>query len=289
MAGPAEALRYFAPSPALARYVNLLFVWTGHGDAHADWMPAIEGQIAIRLRGEGEFRFADGRAITPAPMALIGPLSQSIHMSVGASFRSIGAGLTALGWQALAGLPAMLACDSILDLAAIWGDGPARLAYEQLLDAGDDVRAVAVLDRLLVGRLVQPSMRVDPRGGVVDRWLAIDPTLAIGTLCDLLDLSPRQVARLTAATHGVSPKLLAIKHRALRAATRLATQPPLRIAEATFGYADQSHMIRDFHRFIGATPREFLSRATARHVFEEPERVGASLSRARWYDEANPR
>jgi AraC-like DNA-binding protein len=287
--GPAEALRYFAPSPALARHVNLLFLWTGNGEAHADRMPAIEGQIAIRLRGDGRFRFNDGRVVIPAPMALIGPLSGSIHMSVGANFRSMGAGLTALGWQALAGLPAMLACDTILDLAAIWGDGPARVAHDRLVNQVDDDRAVATLDALLVDRLVNPSMRVDPRGAVVDRWLAADPTLSIAALGSALDLSPRQVARLTATTHGVSPKLLAMKHRALRAATGLATGSPRWIGEAAFGYADQSHMTRDFHRFIGATPRVFLDRAVSRHVFEEPERVGASLSRARFYDGPGPR
>lgn len=289
MAQAVEALRYFAPSPALARYVNLLFLWTGSGDAYADRMPAIEGQIAIRLRGEGQFRFADGRVVIPAPMALIGPLSGSIHMSVGANFRSIGAGLTALGWQALAGLPAMLACDTILDLAAIWGDGPAGAAYDRLVNQADDGRAVALLDAWLMDRLARSAMRVDLRGAVVDRWLANDPTLSIAALGTALDLSPRQVARLTLATHGVSPKLLAMKHRALRAATRLATGSPRWIGEAAFGYADHSHMIRDFHRFIGTTPRSFLDRAVSRHVFEEPERVGASLSRARFYDEPEPR
>jgi AraC-like DNA-binding protein len=284
MAGPAEALRYFAPSPALARHVNLLFLWTGTGDPVADWMPAIEGQVAIRLSGTGHFRFVDGRQVTPAPVALIGPLSGSIHMSVSSRFRSVGAGLTALGWQAIAGIPAALACDSILDLAGIWGGAATRIAHDRLVNAPDDLTLIAALDAVLTERLTTGPARLDPRGAAVDRWLATNPTLSIGVLGDMLCLSPRQVARLTLSTHGLSPKLLAMKHRALRSATLLATARPQRIAQATHGYADQSHMIRDYRRFIGATPRDFLGRDIARHVFEEPERVGASLSRARIYD-----
>lgn len=283
MTRAAEALRYFAPSPPLAPFVNVLFLWTGAPGTTADWMPAIEGQIAIRLRGTGRFRFADGREVAPAPVALIGPLSSSIHMTV-ENMRSVGAGLTALGWQALTGMPAVIASDTILDLADLWGDGATALLHESLVAETGDTATIARLDSALVARIMTSAYRVDPRGAAVDRWIAARGDLSIDSLADALSLSPRQVARLTMATHGVSPKLLAMKHRALRAATHLALTRPHRIAQATLGYADQSHMIRDFHRFIGATPKAFLAREAARHVFEGPEDAGAHLSHGRFYE-----
>lgn len=283
MSGAAQALRYFAPSPALAPFVNLLFLWTGAPGISADWMPAIEGQIAIRLGGTGRFRFADGRVVDPAPVALIGPLSGSIHMTV-QDMRSVGAGLTALGWQALTQVPAVLASDMILDLAALWGDGPTTRLHAELAEAPGDQAVVSRLDAALVRRIMTGGVRVDPRGAAVDRWIAAHPDLSLDALSEALSLSARQVARLTAATHGLTPKLLAMKHRALRAATRLALVRPARIAEAGYGYSDQSHMIRDFRRFIGTTPTAFLAREVTRHVFEGPEQAGASLSHARYYD-----
>ena len=275
MTSPGEALRYYPPSPALAPYVNLLFSWTGAA-GHAGWMPAIQGQIAIRLSGRGRFRFTDGRCVSPPPVAVIGPLSGTVHMTVSDGMRSVGAGLTATGWQLLTGLPADKGRDEVLDLGWLWGEAAVRTVLARLIEAGD--HAVAVLDTILRARACSAFVRGDPRAAAIDRWLVASPAFDLDGLAHWLALSPRQVARLTLATHGLSPKLLAMKHRALRTANALAVRP---LAGCDHGYADQSHMIRDFRRFIGATPGAFVEADVARHVFEEPERVGASLIHGR--------
>ena len=49
-----------------------------------------------------------------------------------------------------------------------------------------------------------------------------------------------------------------MKYRALRTAALMCRRDGAAMAVASQAYADQSHMIRDFYRFVGWTPATFL-------------------------------
>ncbi len=278
MTPPGDALRCFAPSRALAPFVTVLFVCTGRGQPMCGPMPALDAQISIRLGGTATFEFADGRTVFPPTPAVIGPLSQSVRLNVGPSFRAVGASLTAAGWSALFGVPAEAIRDQIVDLAALWGDGPVDRMFDALQSAPDDGALAWLLDTVLTARLAERRWRLDPRLDLIERWIGHSPNLGLDELSDRLELSGRQVSRLTLGAYGVTPKLLAMRHRAARAAARIALDPPGGAAY-DFGYADQSHMIRDFRRFLGTTPLQFASIEVAREIFVATETADASLTR----------
>ncbi|MGB7407607.1 MAG: AraC family transcriptional regulator, partial [Pontixanthobacter sp.] len=91
---------------------------------------------------------------------------------------------------------------------------------------------------------------------LTNRWLggALDPNVE-----DLFAAAPysrRQVQRLVERFFGLSPKALARKYRAVRAAMlmslpQLSDEMDAELAEAFY---DQSHMIREIRLFAGRTP-----------------------------------
>lgn len=273
-----EALRCFAPSRALAPFVTVLFVCTGRGQPMCGPMPALDAQISIRLDGAATFEFQDGRVVLPPTPAVIGPLSASVRLNVGPRFRAVGASLTAAGWVALFGMPAEAIRDQVVPLSALWGDGPVGRLFDALQSAPDEGALAWLLDTVLTARLAGGGRRVDPRIGMIERWIGGSPTLSLDELSGRLDLSARQVSRLTLGAYGVTPKLLAMRHRAARAAARIALDPRAGGAY-DFGYADQSHMIRDFRRFLGTTPLQFAQIEVAREIFVATEGADASLTR----------
>lgn len=84
--------------------------------------------------------------------------------------------------------------------------------------------------------------------------------LQVAQICDRFDIGERALQRLLRRRLGLTPKCLIQRRRLQEAAERLrthsATQADL---AAAVGYADQSHMIRDFLHITGATPAQFIA------------------------------
>lgn len=120
-------------------------------------------------------------------------------------------------------------------------------------------RRVARLAELLLGRL-EPRREPGPqvreavrlirvsRGRVTVRWLASE-----------LNLSISQLERSFVRHVGVGPKLLARQTRvcALAAEAAAPQRPGWALLAAKYGYADQSHLAREFRELTGLTPSRF--------------------------------
>lgn len=94
----------------------------------------------------------------------------------------------------------------------------------------------------------------EPFRRTIEAWLARCPSPIMADLLAATGLSPRQLERKCRAIYGKPPRLLATQNRALRAAAAMAAQPEADHDTVTFGFYDQSHMIRDVKRFTGLTP-----------------------------------
>src|SRR5690606_710503 len=91
-----------------------------------------------------------------------------------------------------------------------------------------------------------------------DHWLEHSGDLSVDILADAADVSRRHLQRRMLDIYGAPPKAIAIKYRALRAASQMATRPTAVLSELLSDYADQPHFTRDFRRFVGMTPGAFL-------------------------------
>src|SRR5262245_48873694 len=111
--------------------------------------------------------------------------------------------------------------------------------------------------------LVEQLRRAPPKDDLivqaVDRLLAADEPLAVSDLAVKLGVSPRHLHRRFLADVGVSPKRLERLARFARAWRQAVMGPPLTWADLALsnGYADQSHLVREFRTF-GARPPAHL-------------------------------
>src|SRR3546814_2234328 len=67
-------------------------------------------------------------------------------------------------------------------------------------------------------------------------------------------MSIRSVERMTKHYYGLSPRMLARKYRAVRAAAAIARGETIDTDALGDAFYDQSHLIREIKRFAGATP-----------------------------------
>lgn len=127
-------------------------------------------------------------------------------------------------------------------------------------------RALLLLDRLL-NLHGTSTFAVPARGGLsqrelrrvtdfVQEHLAEDP--ALGTLAQLVGLSPKHFSRVFRRSTGIGPNQWLVKQRVARARELLADRT-LSIAEIALscGFADQSHLTVTFRRVTGTTPGRF--------------------------------
>ncbi|GGQ70317.1 helix-turn-helix domain-containing protein [Couchioplanes azureus] len=84
--------------------------------------------------------------------------------------------------------------------------------------------------------------------------------LQVAQICERFSVGERALQRLLRRRLGLTPKCLIQRRRLQEAADRLHTES-ITQAElaAAVGYADQSHMIRDFLHITGTTPGQFVA------------------------------
>jgi AraC-like DNA-binding protein len=254
------AVDYIVPPAALAPFVTTLYHFRCDEPVIRDIQPAAVGQLCLFPHGTGEMLFAEGHRDPNHAVGLLTPLSRAAPIVVAGPFHAFGAALTPLGWAALTGLHAGEHRDRLLPAGAVLGPEIDVLGQE-LLAAYRDGRMSGRDCALAVGGFVGENLRrVNPRHlqlvAATGQWLAASFNPDVAALAGTAGYSARQVQRLVERYFGLTPRALARKYRALRAAAllsapQLSMEDETAIAEAFF---DQSHMIREIVHFVGRTP-----------------------------------
>lgn len=221
-AAPEEMLE--APGHAVTVVIDLDRGWTVEGDRHRSFVGGLYAR-AVRVRHEGSFRGVQFDVEPPAVRAIFGVPARELL-------------------QTTVGLDQLLGPD-----AERW--------VQRLYDAPDAAARFALLDALLLRRMADapPSRHPD-----LDRaWrllLASGGRVRIDALADELGASRRTLATRFSEHLGIGPKLAARLVRVEAARRRLGTVPLARLA-AEHGFADQSHMTREFRALTGRAPSGF--------------------------------
>ncbi|MBO3742438.1 helix-turn-helix domain-containing protein [Actinoplanes flavus] len=162
-----------------------------------------------------------------------------------------------LGCRALFGLPAAELAHLDVDAAAVLGDRFVAETRDRLRSAPDWPARFAVLDAMLGGL---PRADAGPSWArhAVRRLFGAGPVSVAG-LAGEVGWSPRHLTDRFRAEVGIRPKEAARMARFDRA--RRAIRPGVRLADvaAAHGYADQSHLVRDFRAFAGCAPSRWLA------------------------------
>jgi len=174
--------------------------------------------------------------------------------------------LTPLGAYRLLGLDMDSIANRVIELDAIMGTEAGRLV-EQLYEARTWSARFLLLDNALLDR-IERGPAVDPRATAALRRLGRSGgRISIGAVAEELDLSRKQLIALFRRQIGFGPKAVAEMIRFDRALRRLETGGEALSAVAQdCGYYDQPHFNREFRRFAGVTPGEFLAGKSVQYL-----------------------
>ncbi|MCB9751865.1 MAG: helix-turn-helix transcriptional regulator [Myxococcales bacterium] len=277
------------PRGPLARFVSSL--WFARGRIHYQRDAILPGgHLTLILNLGAPHRTFDPRAPQELARSRLrtdawlcgqqrGPIlsepTAETHM-VGAFFHPARAAPFLGGSAGGAWRPAAELTDQLVSLESLWGATSVARARDEIASAGAPAAKLAALGRVLEARLNR-AMGVGrpPLGGVarLERALALlegPRGHSVAAVCEQLGVSARHLGGECRRLLGVSPKTYAriVRfNRALRGAARGA--PRWSELARACEYYDQAHFIRDFRRFSGLTPGEYVARRRA--VYGEGE------------------
>jgi AraC-like DNA-binding protein len=168
--------------------------------------------------------------------------------------------LTPLGARRLLGVPLAELTNLVVPLDELLGPAARDLA-EQLAAAAGREERFALLEGLLLARAADSA---PGRPDVAWAWRRLVQSgggLPVAALAEELGCSRRHLAARFGAEVGLPPKAYARLLRFRRAADALLSGGERGLADvaAACGYADQSHLNREFRVFAGTTPSELLA------------------------------
>lgn len=253
--------RYFRPRSDISKFVSSYYDFTVP-DGWSDIMRAEIANVRFVIHGHATSDL-NGQAETYGPGSTLfsGPTYRASNVSFAPGTKVFGAAITPLGWARLFDVPANELADRLVALESHVSE-PARSLIGPVFAADDDHARVAACDALFAA-MVNHDKRVDDAFiEAISDWITDPEPNQLAELFAQMPLSNRQTERLCKRYFGSAPKKLHCKFRALHSANRLTWQDLTDWRDiATTEYSDQSHFIREFKRFNGRTPSEFIKGA----------------------------
>lgn len=252
------------PDPRLQPFVEALWTLSGSGRAELDPVfPDGRSELIVHRRTPFE-RVVSGRAPDrQAPLLFAGQMRSPAFLIPGSESEVIGVRFRPCGAAAFLSVPQHELVDEIVDVGAVSAPWMSALVA-RARDADTAEEAIAILERGLIDRLDRRASLpagFEVASVAVARLVASRGRIAVERVALEVGLSRRQLERVFHSHVGVPPKLLARILRfqaALAAADRETTWSD---AAAAQGYADQSHLIRDFRALAGDAPTRVLQQA----------------------------
>ena len=255
-------MRYaeFAPPDGLATVLHCLWTFEDEEGGAEPQRIVPDGRCELIVHLADPCREVGSDARQPR-VVFAGQLTRPLWLAATGPCRVIGARFRPAAARAFAGGSMRRTTDRRLALAQLepglaWA-GAASIA--RLPSIADRIDAVCAWITQRIARLALPedvaaciaAGRIEAGAGNVD----------VAALAAEAGLSRRQLERRFADQVGVAPAMLAAIFRFRRVFDVIehGGRRPWTDAALEAGYFDQSHLIRDFRRFVGCTPTEFAA------------------------------
>ena len=263
--------REWPPCAALSGVI--LAYWRVAGDGRTVPSPTILPdayvEVVMNLGAEVTLEGPQMHGSQPA-RAVVGLLETAIEMRYPADVCTFGIRLHPARAATFLGIPPASIVNIVSPLGLVSKALDDRLAEvvktHPRIDSAESHEAI---ENVLIEHSRRAPATDDVTVRAVDRLLGVDVPIAVSDLAGELGVSARHLHRRFLDEVGVSPKRLERLARFARAWRQAVMGPPLTWADLALanGYADQSHLVREFHTF-GARPP-------------------AHLFTAEWYDATN--
>jgi AraC-like DNA-binding protein len=209
------------------------------------------------------FQALAGATLQPQPACfLVGLLTSPLIVAPAADVDTMAVRFRPGGAYPFFGVPLSAATDNAVSLGDLWGPRAASGIWEALAAAPDDGARMATIARELQRRAA-PADGDEVTSAAVAALVATAGRARIDAIAGRSGTTTRQLQRRFAERVGVGPKVLARILRFQRTLLQRASGEPsrpdwVRVA-VECGYADQSHLIRDYAAFAGETPASLLA------------------------------
>ena len=260
-------LLHYPPAPALEPYIRRHYVFRAELPEDAvilDKMIAETAFIRVALHGNWYVEADAPNKWRPASGAqLFGANSTGFPLKVVGPFVILGCGIKPSGWKSLINQSAHLYTDKMVNFEEICGDIATdmvgALHHEQ-----SDEEMVAILDAALIRQIDRVGRHYSD--AQIERFETIgriDSTIRIDDAAHDIGLSVRQLERRSLESLGMTPKTFLRRCRFLDMAMMMRNlSHPSEEDLAALRYFDQSHLNREFKRFVGMTPKAFQNAST---------------------------
>jgi AraC-like DNA-binding protein len=184
--------------------------------------------------------------------------------------------VTPLGARALFGVPPSALAERVVALDDVLGRRGDELV-DRLRAAPTWPGRFAALDAVLTGVLRGHERPGTCLSRAWARLVDTGGTVQVGALADELGWSRRHLSERFRREFGLTPKTAArvIRFERARLLVTRHDRPTLGQVAAACGYADQAHMVRDWHDFAGASPTGWMA-AEALPLLQDADAVPAA-------------
>lgn len=270
------SIRFAVPAERLRPFLSTYWEMTVTGDGLVeDWIPPEWANIRMTLDEPWAFG-ASPETAAKLPTAIIhGPTSRPTFVR-GHAGRAFGIGILPTGWNRFWSDDASQWSDAFKPLETLMGDDAAVL--EKALKAAPHFEARAAAADAFMTVLLEKSPPTAFNAQVQALFqVLIDPASAtVEQITSTLGLPQSRLVRLSKRGFGFPPKLLLSRQRFLRMLGTLHARPYDEWPDFLDPqYVDQSHMIRDFQRFLGMAPSRYF--ALERPILEAATKGRAEL------------
>jgi AraC-like DNA-binding protein len=210
---------------------------------------------------------------------IVGELTRFILLQPMGAVATMGVRFRPGGAYRFLPLPVHTITDGFVATGDIWGSA-GELLEEAVLEARSDSVRQQRIEAFLLSRLIcsQPRPQFDAAVGALMRSRG---QVRVHRIAALIGSSPRQMEREFHAHAGLSPKALArvIRFQNLLSLVGENTLRQWSNIALDGGYADQSHMVREFRELSGQSPteRQASPAGTLSRFFVSPQRLADLL------------
>ncbi len=253
--------RNFAPSKECAQFIRRSYVSEARlADDFVleDSILGETGFVRILLDGDWEVETEPGNWHGAGKIALFGSNSRAQRVRLRGSIRFASFSVRPSAWRNIFKERAHVYADKVVPLQQDWG-ADATALLEQVQEAKGDADIAAAMERAIMFRDARIGRkRIDHAIARLEQLARTNSTMKMDDVAHELGMSVRQMERRCLDTFGISPKLVFQRSRFLdMVETMRGMGKPGEELLARLRYFDESHLNREFRRFVGTTPGRF--------------------------------